>query len=173
MTDHTAPLATVLREQRQDRSEGGDLADFVKFRPGLSLHADPALRIGGHWRSPAGRLLELEIACPGTGQWIALHIALNAADLTAAAWIGFACRSAGLNDLMIRPCLRSGTDDGFTDCFFDKHILATAEPQAHVDALHVASHRTIPETAPWRELVLFLPRQDCRWHLHDLRPFLL
>lgn len=173
MIDPDAPLAPALAALRQDRSDGGGIADFVKFRPGLALHADPALGAGGCWTSPVGRLLELEITTQGRGAWIGLHVALNAPDLGRTAWIGFACRSAAAGEVMIRPCLRSGSEDGFTDMFFDKHILADPEPRDHVDALYLPICRRIPATAPWRELVLFLPRQGCRWHLHDLRPFLL
>lgn len=173
MIDPDAPLAPALAALRQDRSDGGGLADFVKLLPGLALHADPALGVGGRWTSPAGRLLELEVTTQGPGTWIGLHVALLAADLTGAAWIGFVCRSAAPAEVMVRPCLRSGTEDGFTDVFFDKHILADPEPRSHVDAIHLPICRTLPETAPWRELVLFLPRKAFRWHLHDLRPFVI
>lgn len=144
--------------------------DFV---PGISLHADPGLQMSGHWSSPTGRLLELDIRMSGQGDWIGLHLALEAPDLAAVGWIGFACRSAAPSEIMIRPCLRSGGETGFTDTFFGKHLLAVPEPHDHIDALHPATTRSIPEAAPWRELILFLPRQDFRWHLHDLRLFLI
>lgn len=156
---------------RQDLGAGQITAD-TEFRPGLSLHADPALQVSGQWRSPPGRLLELDVNIGGTGAWIGLHLALDAAELSDCGWLGFACRLAAPEEVMIRPCLRSGTPDGFTDCFFAKHILAVPELRNHLDALHPATNRHIPETAPWRELILFLPRQDFRLYLHDLRPFL-
>ncbi|MDK3020807.1 hypothetical protein [Pseudodonghicola flavimaris] len=140
------------------------------FAAGLQLHADPALQLSGQWRSPSGRLLELDLRMSGQGEWIGLHLTLDAPDLAAVGWIGFACRSAAPEELLIRPCLRSGTESGFTDTFFDKHLLSTPEPHNHMDALHPATRRELPETAPWRELILFLPRRDCRWHLQDLRP---
>lgn len=173
------PLAPALPPFRQATSHG-QVQDVTHFHPAFSLHASPALGVGGVWRSPAGRLLELEITTQAPGDWIALHIALEGTGDLADAWIGFACRSAAPDTdsgdpdgLMIRPCLRSGTDDGFIDCFFDKHILATPEPQNHLDILHLDTRRNIPETAPWRELLLFLPRRGFRWDLHDLRPFQL
>lgn len=165
------PPPLILAAHRQDQGSGQIGAD-TKFLPGLILHADPALQISGQWRSPRGRLLELDVKTGGTGAWIGLHLALDAADLSGCGWLGFACRLAAPEEIMIQPCLRSGTPDGFTDCFFDKHILAVPELRNHLDALHPATNRHIPETAPWRELILFLPRQDFRLYLHDLRPFL-
>lgn len=172
MTLRSGPLGPALADQRRDRTEGL-LAAHTEFRPGLALHTDPAMQVSGRWRSPPGRLLELDLRMTDSGAWIGLHVALDAPELSDCGWVGFACRCAAPTETMIRPCLRSGTPDGFTDCFFDKHILAVPEPRNHVDALHPATSRHIPETAPWRELVLFLPRQDFRWHLHDLRLFLI
>lgn len=165
----TAPALNAMRTSLSN----GEIAGNVQFLPGLSLMADPALKIGGQFCSPAGRLLELDITTSGVGGWIALHVKLGIATLSETAYLGFACRHAAPAELMIRACLRSGTEDGFVDTFFDKHILAAPDPLNHVDALHIATCRTLPETAPWRELILFLPKRDFRWHLHDLRPFAL
>lgn len=166
------PLAPVLAEMRKSLC-AGDITDKVTFRPGMALHADPALKVGGQYRLPAGRLLELEVTTAAKGDWIALHVSLTATNLADHAYIGLACRSAAPREQLIQPCLRSGTDDGFHDCFFDKHILAGPEPRNHVDALHIETHRDLPTTAPWRELVLFLPKHSFRWDLHDLRMFLV
>ena len=164
-----------------DAISEGHISDNVEFCPGFCLHAAPELGAGGTWRSPAGRVLELDITTREGGQnrgnWMALHLRLEGAtdlagDLTGG-WIGFACRHAAPEQQMIRPVLRSGTQDGFSDCFFDKHILATPEARNHLDAINMATNRTIPERAPWRELVLFLPKRALRWHLHDLRLFRL
>jgi hypothetical protein len=167
----TSPALTLA--MMRDRLSNGDITDNVQFQPGLSLLVDPALKIGGSYHSPSGRLLELDVTTAGTGDWMALHIDLDATDLSQAAYLGFACRHVAPIDLVIRPCLRSGTGDQFTDCFFDKHILATPEPRTHVDTLHIETYRTLPETTPWRELVLFLPTRDFRWDLHDLRLFVI
>ena len=164
----------------RDARTSGAVTDQVVFQPGLSLQADPDLRPGGQFRSPAGRLLELEVAYAGAGQWIGLHVALAGLnDLTGITWVGLTSRHAAPEELMIRVCLRSGVgngpDAGFVDCFFDKHILSVPEPLNHVDALYTEARQTLPETLPeiasWRELVLFLPRQNFRWDLHDLRLF--
>lgn len=164
-------LSPALAQLRHSTG-AGEITSQVTFRPGLSLFADPALAVAGHWRSPAGRLLELDIDTAGHGDWIALHVTVNAPDLTRTGFVGFGCSSAGTGMQVIRPCLRSGlADGGFIDCFFDRHILTRPGPVSHVDALHVPTRRRIPETAPWRELLLFLPTAPLRWHLHDLRVF--
>lgn len=154
----------------RDGITSGDLAERIDFAPGVALIADPPLGIGGTWHSPAGRLLELDIAMSGAGDWIALHLALDLPDLSGIAFVGLGCTGAGPEQKIIRPCLRSGLDEGgFVDCFLDRHILVQTDPVPHVDALHVPTCRTLPETAPWRELLLFLPTEPLRWHLHDLR----
>lgn len=157
----------------RDAPRKGGIADTTEFLPGLNLHADPVLQVSGHWHSPAGRLLELDLRMAGRGAWVGLHVALHAPDLSGYDWLGFTYRGVAPQEVMIHPCLRTGTQTGFSDHFFDKHILATPEASNHVDALHLPTCHTIPETAPWRELVLFLPRQDFQWHLHDLRLFLI
>lgn len=162
--DPVAPALAVLRAGR----EAGEVTHGVAPVPGIALQADPALALAGHYQSPAGRLLELEVQVSGQGSWLALHVALSAPDLSGASWLTLTSRSAAGQATMIRPCLRSGLSEGFVDCFFDKHILATRVPQSHVDGIHLPTTRSIPDRAPWRELVLFLPRESFRWHLHDL-----
>ncbi|WP_380996007.1 hypothetical protein [Sedimentitalea sp. HM32M-2] len=169
--DLVPDLVPGLNRLRHGRAAGA-IADRVDLAPGLALIADPALRATGRWRSPAGRLLELEIETGGRGDWMALHLALATPDLAPAAFFGFACTGLAPQMQLIRACLRSGrADGGFVDCFFDRHILTAPEPAAHVDALHLPTQPEVPEDAPWRELLLFLPPEPVRWHLHDLRVF--
>jgi len=103
---------------------------------------------------------------------MALHLRLATTDLSGLDWLGITCRSAARGHAMVRPCLRSGLAKGFTDSFFDRHLLSAETPRNFTDALHVPTRRDIPEQAPWRELVLFLPEAGCVWHLHDLRIFM-
>ena len=166
-------LAPGLAPLRDSRAEGTLGAAETVFAPGIALHADPGLALAGHWRSPAGRLLELEVTPSGAGGWLALHVALNLTALPGSGWIAFACQSAAREAVMIRPCLRSGTETGFADCFFPRHILAGPEPVSHTDALPLATTPDLPAAAPWRELVFFLPRTPFGWHLHDLRVVLM
>lgn len=164
------PISPDLAALRGPRSEGA-LAAGTRFAPGVAFHADPGLGLSGRYTSPAGRLLELSARMTGAGDWAALHIALDLPDLAGLGWVGFACRTAAPKEVMVRPCLRTGGEDGFADRFFAKHILSGPEPLGHLDAFDLAATPDLPRAAPWRELVLFLPRTDFDWHLHDLRVF--
>ena len=153
-------------------SDSGEITTETPFAEGVILRADPALRIGGTWRSPAGRMLELEATPAAPGGWLGLHVTLGPLDLARVGCIGFTCRSCAPEQAMIRAALRSGTDEGFVDSFFPAHILATPEVETQVDVLEPGFAGDIPDRAPWRELVLFLPKGGVTWHLHDLRLFL-
>ena len=160
---------SVLRTGTSDGTLGND----IEFVPGFALHADPALGLGGQYRSPAGRLLELDARMSGQGDWIGLHMALPAQDLSEGGVLGFAARTSATETCVLRACLRSGTEAGFQDCFFDKHLLLRPEEASHLDALPVGMRDTLPDTAPWRELILFLPLTDFRIALIDLRVFVV
>lgn len=152
----------------------GTLSDRVKFLPGVSLHADPALQLTGHYTSPKGRLLELDAHMGGSGSWIGLHLALPARTLKGFGVLGFAARASASETTVLRACLRSGgKEDGFTDCFFDKHLLLRPEEASHLDALPVGYRDELPTEAEWRELILFLPTETFRLSLIDLRVFLV
>lgn len=159
----------VLRGKKRK----GMLADSVKFLPGLELHADPSLGLEGSYLSPAGRLLELDVKMHGEGSWIGLHLALPARDLAGMGVIGFAARFSATGMHVLRACIRSGTADGFQDCFFDKHLLLRPEEASHLDALPVGYRDELPQKAPWREFVLFLPQNDFQMALIDLRLFVV
>jgi hypothetical protein len=161
---------SLLAQLREGQSEG-EIGNEVDFLPGVILRADPALGISGRYSSPAGRLLDLEVSCAEAGDWFALHVNLPAHDLGECGVIGFACRGSAATVEVIRPCLRSGTANGFVDCFFDKHVLMQPEERTHLDALAVHHREALPVTAPWRELVLFLPTKGFRLSLGDLRVF--
>lgn len=163
----------TLTTFRNDSFEG-PLASDVTFLPGFKLNADPALEVSGSYHSPKGRLLELDIRTgPNPGGWIGLHLDLPAQDLGHAGVLGFAARIAAPEIQVARVCLRSGTKDGFEDCFFDKHLLLRSEEASHVDALSIAHRTGLPVTAPWRELVLFLPTRAAQLSLIDLRVFIV
>lgn len=168
-----APFNQALA-RLQDSTGGGPVSGSTPLDEGLKLHADPALQAGGRWRSPAGRLLELDLETAGPGEWIGLHLDLGPLDLLPFRYAGLACRSAAAGHEAIRPCLRAGLPGGgFSDCFFPRHILARAEPGDHMDTLHLPSCPQLPLDAEWFELVLFLPPRSCRLELHDLRLFFL
>lgn len=154
-------------------SREGELEQHVHFLPGIDLHADPALDLKGRFRSPEGRILELSAQPAGRGDWCALHLNFPARDLRNYGVMGFALRGAAPQMQVLRACVRSGKEDGFTDCFFDKHILLRPEESSHVDALPVSGGLALPPEAPWREMILFLPPAAFDLTLVDLRVFLI
>lgn len=151
----------------------GKIENENHLLPGVTLRADPALNVKGRYSSPEGRLLNLDVTCRARGDWMALHLSLGGGDYSPHGFVGLACRIAAPEPMIVRPCLRSGTKDGFVDSFFHKHILATPEEASHLDALPVHNRSNLPLHAPWRELVLFLPTESFRWSLHDLRVFVV
>lgn len=161
-------LAVLRAESRE-----GELGEHVHFLPGIDLRADPALQLAGRYRSPEGRILELSARPGGQGSWCALHLGFPAGSLQPYGVLGFALRGAAPQMQVLRACLRSGTEEGFSDCFFDKHVLLRPEESSHVDALQAAGRPGLPPEAPWRELILFLPSAACDLTLTDLRVFLV
>lgn len=164
-----APLAAL----RPAVLPWADLA--APLPPGLVLHADPEAPRSGRWQSPRGRLLELETRPETSGRWLGLHLPLPLDDLSPLAWIGLAARSAASEALAVRVCLRSGlAAGGFRDCFFDRHLLSQPAESDHLDMLAPDRCPDLPQRAPWREIVLFLPpHRPLAWALHDLRLFAL
>lgn len=163
--------AATLAALRDGAPEGGVAGD-VEIVPGLTLRPDPYGRTGGRYRSPAGRLLEIEAEVAEPGHWIGLHLALGGGSLASYGVIGLFCRSNADRAMVVRPCLRSGLPDGGgLDCFFPRQIVAHAGASDHLDALVVGRAEPLPLEAPWRELVLFLPTRSFAWGLQDLRVF--
>lgn len=164
--NHT--LAVLRAEVRE-----GELSEHVHFLPGVDLYADPALQLGGHYRSTEGRILDFEARPAGQGDWCALHLQLPARDLRPFGVLGFAMRCSAPELQVLRPCIRSGTEEGFVDCFLTKHVLVRPEESSHVDAVAVADRPNLPLEAPWRELILFLPPHRFDLSVIDLRLFLV
>lgn len=155
----------------------GGMANTATLAPGVMLRLDPAARASGHWSSPEGRLIELHTTLTTPGAWFGLHIALpgDLAPLDEVTWLGIAARSNAARALGVRVCLRSGLPGGgFQDSFFPLHILSQGRLSDHHDLLAPAHLPDLPRTAPWRELVLFLPpAESLDWSLHALRVFAL
>lgn len=154
---------------------GGSLQNITPMCPGIALHRDPGGQIDGSWQSPAARLLELQTQVQRPGDWLGLHVALPLYDLRGIRWIGIVARTAADQSLVVRPCLRSGDDDGgFHDQLFPSHLLSQPSETDHHDLIAPDRLLDVPQDAPWRELILFLPpAHNIRWVLHDLRVFVL
>lgn len=182
MSDRPAPIAldqtlgTLLNRVDYAQTEplftGGNSQPLA---PGITLHLDPDARMTGQWSSPDGRLIEIQTKVTQPGAWFGLHIGLPdaALDLTALRWIGVTARTSAQRGVGVRVALRSGhAGGGFQDDFFGRHMLSQARQSDHQDLLCPADLPDLPTTAPWRELVLFLPpAAPLHWALHDLRIF--
>jgi hypothetical protein len=151
----------------------GEIGHDLPLADGIWLRIDPAAQISGRYASPPGILADLDILVEARGGWAGLHVALGGQDFAGRGLVGIACRTeAGGMDL-VRPCLRSATEEGFQDSFFPKHLLSRPESALHLDAIELARHPEIPPQAAWRELILFLPTHRLKWILTDLRLFIL
>lgn len=162
-------LLAVLRAAKPE----GPIGPATEITRGVWLRIDPAARVSGRFTSPPGQILDLDILVEARGAWTGLHIEMGRADLTGCGLVGLVCRSTAGGMDLVRPCLRSGSDKGFTDTFFPKHLLSRPESSLHLDVIELDRHPALPRRAPWRELVLFLPTHRLKWTLHDLRLFIL
>lgn len=166
-------LNTPLQTLRDSLLDVQDIA-AADLPGGIRLHPDPAGELTATVSSPRARLLELEVAVVRPGAWLGLHVPLHLPDLPGIRWLGFAARSNATHALAVRACLRSGVAGGFLDVFFDRHVLSQAGQGDHVDMLATDHLPELPQQAPWREFVLFLPPgESFGWALHDLRFFAL
>ncbi|WP_432257129.1 hypothetical protein [Limimaricola sp. AA108-03] len=167
-----AALAQQSLERLRASTASGEIVPEAEIVPGVRFVPDPDAGMRGRFSSPAGRLLELEITHERPARWCGLHIKLGIEDLFGLGVVGLAARFGAPHALAVAPCLRSGTGTGFSDCFFQKQVAALPRPLMHLDALETdGRHETLPSTAPWREIVLFLPTNSFRLDLHDLRIF--
>jgi hypothetical protein len=160
-----------LGQLRQGRYSGR-ITPEAEIVPGLRFVPDPEAGMQGRYASPAGRLLELEVTHAAPARWFGLHLRLDLDAAEDIALIGLAARFAATQALPVRPCIRSGTETGFVDSFFDKTIAALPRPLLHLDVIETRGpHPALAAPAPWRELVVFLPTGNFRLDLHDLRVF--
>lgn len=141
--------------------------------PGVFFNTDPEAPTGIAIESRPGALMRAEFTVPAGARWLALHIALEECDLSGRMMFGLVCRSAAPQSTTFRPCLRTGTAEGFRDIFFRKTAIAYAEPSLHLDALVIDDHPDLAAPAPWRELVLFFRPETATIDLQDLRVFVI
>lgn len=165
--DATNALA-MLRGAAFDKPLDGD-----PLVPGVFLVPDPAAQMTGTVASEDGTLLRLRTEVQTPGAWFGLHVSLGGIDLDRSALVGFACKTRAPATILSRACLRSGEAEGFSDAFFDKHIVSYEAPGLHLDVMEIAPTPALPPHAPWRELILFFPTGSFEIELLDLRLFIL
>jgi hypothetical protein len=76
-------------------------------------------------------------------------------------------------ETVARVCLRSGTENGFQDHFFEKLMFFSPQEASHLDVIELNHFSPVLKHAPWRELILFLPSTSFNLRLIDLRVFLV
>lgn len=162
-------VISVLRATKRN----GQLAHEVSFVPGLALHVAPELEISGQWRSEEAEIFDLEATISGQGGWVGLHLDLPFESILPYGVLGIVARTSGPAEAVARVCLRSGKKDGFEDNFFEKPMIFSPQDASHLDVIELNRLSEVPERAPWRELILFLPSRSFHLRLIDLRVFLV
>jgi hypothetical protein len=164
--------STLATLRLLDRS-AAPIARGETLVPGIFLDFDPEGGVEAMVHSTPDTLFSAEFTVTGDAGWLALHIALGEIDLSQHMMFGFICKSMAPQSTTLRPCLRSGTAEGFSDIFFRKTIITYAEPSLHLDALMIDEHADLNVAAPWRELVLFFRPESGSYDLQDLRVFMI
>lgn len=150
----------------------GDISPRVDLVPDVFITFDHEGEIEGAFSSPEGSLLSMSYRVIKPPRWVALHFAMGDVDFSGHSVLGIVARSEAPVATMFRMCVRSGTEDGFSDCFFSKHVVSFSEVSTHIDLLRFGQDgKSIPSRAPWRELILFFKIADQKLTVNDLKIF--
>ncbi|MEL6583952.1 MAG: hypothetical protein AAFQ36_08975 [Pseudomonadota bacterium] len=147
------------------------ITDGEHFSPGVWMLFDPEGSQTAKVESSEHGPVTLSVETQKPGGWMGLHIALGGLDLSNVGSFGLVFRSRAPKAMSIQPCLRSGTDDGFSDAFFSKAIVAHKASGTHLDCLELATAPRVPAQAPWRDLVFFFQPGSFSLELHSLKIF--
>lgn len=147
------------------------LAPHDHLLAGIFLDFDPDAAITAEVESCPGSLLSARFTVEGGARWVALHVQLGETDLSDKMIIGLACRSMAPASTTFRPCLRTLSEDGFSDTFFRKTAISYAEPSLHLDALQIDSHPELTTPGTPRELIFFFRPETGEIDLQDVRLF--
>ena len=167
------PEAQALRSLAQLRAlkHQGDLPADERIVSGIYLSVDPDSDTSAQVSSVPGQLMHLRFRTGRAGRWLSLNIELGDYDLSGRAVCGLMCRTRAPETLTLRPCLRSGIKGGFHDEFFAKRVISYREESTHADLMLLDAHPEVARTAPWRELILFLPPDIAQMSIMDLAVF--
>lgn len=149
------------------------LVDEKVISPGVFLSIDPEGDVSGEISNGHDGLIALNYTVLKKPRWLGVHMIMGNVDLSQAAIAGVVCKSHAQEAATYRICLRSGTDQGFQDTFFPKHIVAFQQESVHVDILKLSSFDEIPSKATWRELILFFQTTSAAIDIRDLRFFIV
>lgn len=163
----------ILRVLRAENPTG-DIQCDTPIAPGVLFSFDPAGTLKGSLQDNEDALLSFRVESLKDSHWLALHVALGGFDLDGFGVIGFICKSTAPSAVAMKTCIRSGTEAGFVDCFFDKQVVSYAQTSTHLDAMDVEGRKNLPTQAPWRDFILFLPPdRPVEATLLDLRFFIV
>ena len=123
--------------------------------------------------STEGEAFTLDFSVAHPGEWLSLNLSLGGFSLAERSIIGFVCNVSSPRPLTLRPCIRSGSESGFLDCFFDKHVIAYEQKSTHVDILEVGRPHSLPAEAQWRDLLFFMKPETLTVTFHDLKIFIV
>jgi hypothetical protein len=152
----------------------GDIICDQPIVPGILFSFDSKATMKGALLEDDAAVLSFRIESLKNSAWLALHVSLGGFDLDGYDIIGFICKSHAPAAISMKACIRSGTEAGFIDCFFDKHVVSYAKPSTHLDALDITTRKALPAQALWRDFVLFLPPdRPVEATLQDLRLFIV
>ena len=119
--------------------------------------------------SRPGELLSFRLGVDTPGRWLSLNMSAGSADFSGCKILGFACKLDAPATTTFRVCLRSGGEEGHRDAFFPKTVVAYPKTALHLDVIEIEENPDIRTKAPWRELVMFFPRETAEIHLRDFR----
>ncbi|PCJ07328.1 MAG: hypothetical protein COB16_11635 [Rhodobacteraceae bacterium] len=175
MSDNTLlslqQAAAAVLDPLLEQPPTGPLPPDGVLAPGVWIHADPEGQQQVESLQLPGGGLTLRTTVQHPGGWLALHIALGEVDLSDHVLIGFYARIQAPRACTWRACLRSGTEVGFVDHFFDRDVVSYGAASSHMDMMELAPQRRLPRRADWREFILFFHVESFETTLLDLRLF--
>jgi hypothetical protein len=153
-------------------SLSGKMVPRVDLVPGAFISYDPEGEVSGDFTSSEGDLLSLSYRVNKPVRWIALHFVMGDVDFSGCDLLGIVVKSQAPTATTYRVCVRSGTEEGFEDCFFSKHVVGFSEKSTHIDLIRLdKSEGIVPLRAPWREIILFFKAVDQDLTINDFKVF--
>ena len=147
----------------------GPAANGQHLVPGIFFSLDPDSANTVEVTSRQGELMTMRMGVDKPGRWLTLNMTAGSADFSACKIVGFACKLDAPVTTTFRVCLRCGDGGGHKDTFFPKTVVAYPKTALHLDVMEIEANPDIRVRAPWREIVMFFPRESAEITLRDFR----
>lgn len=147
----------------------GPAANGQHLVPGIFFSLDPESNNTVDVTSRPGEMMSFRLGIDQPGRWLSLNMSAGSADFSACKIVGFACKLDAPVTTTFRVCLRSGGEGGHVDAFFPKTVVAYPKTALHLDVMEIEENPDIRVKAPWRELVMFFPREATEINMRDFR----